>query len=52
MAVAWPLGLGRSPESKDGDEKAASKGTVDGEAKSMGTASHFSFSCGQSVPTS
>ena len=28
MAAAWPLG----PESKDGDEKAASEGTVDGEA--------------------
>ena len=39
MAAAWPLDLERSPEliivdleSKDGDEKAASEGTVDEEA--------------------
>ena len=32
MAAAWPLGLEKSSESKDGDEKAASKGAVDEEA--------------------
>ena len=32
MAAVWPLGLGKSPESKNGDEKAASEGTVDEEA--------------------